>query len=113
MPDHIGAREAPDVAFRPGNGEAQGMTRPQGLARQIVGVDAPTSFVEIVEDFLKHDGAFEIEVGKSRRKKQVAQNVESAPQVTRVQRDLIERVVVSGLPDEHSAALFDGAVERE
>jgi len=51
------------------------------------------------------------EVGKSRRKEnQVAQNVESAPQVHAGERDLIERVVVSGLPDEHSAALFDGAV---
>jgi len=57
-------------------------------------------FVEIVEGIsLEHDGAFEIEVGKSRRKKQVAQNVESAPQVhAGAKRDLIERVVVSGLP---------------
>ena len=113
MPDHIGARKAPDVSLGPGDGEAQGMTRPKGLARQIVGVDVTTPFVEIVENLLEHDGALQIEVRKARRQEEVAQNVERVPEVARVQRDLIERVVASRLPDEHPAAFLDGAVERE
>ena len=113
MPDHIGARKTPDVLLGPGDREAQRMPRPESLARQIVGVDATTSFIEIVEDFLEHDGSFEIEVRESGRQEEVAQNAEGVPEIARVQRDLIEGVVASRLANEHSATLLDGAVERE
>ena len=89
------------------------MVAPRQPARLVVDVDVAPAIVEVLEDLLDDDLALEIDVAKRGRREQVAQDVEAARHLLRVQRDLVERVVAAGLGVQRAAQLLDRQVERE
>ncbi len=113
MPAHVGHREPPHVAERPGDRIADaGLIAPGQLARLIVDVDVAPAVVEVLEDLFDDDLALELDVAKLRRAEEIAQDLHAALDVPRVERDLIERVVAPGLGVQRAAQLLDRAVER-
>jgi len=80
-------------------------------AALIAGALAP--LVEVLEDLLEHHGPFELDVREEGRGKEIAEDAQNVAELAWMELHLIERIVPAGFSAQHSAALFDGAVERE
>ena len=67
------------------------------------------AIVEVLEDLLEDDLAFELDVAERGRREQIAEDLQAARHLPRVQRDLVERVVAAGLGVQRPAELLDRA----
>ena len=92
---------------------AERVVAPRQPPRLVVDVDVAAAIVEVFQDLLDDDLAFEVDVAERRRREQVAQDVQPARHLLRVQADLVERVVAPGLGVQRAAQLLDRQVQRE
>jgi hypothetical protein len=111
VPAHVGGREPLHVLARPGDLLPQAVRREHQRARAVVQVHVAPALIQILGELLQDDLALELDLRQARRAQQLAQDLHPARDRLRLERDLVERVVASGLGVQRAAQLLDGEIQ--